>query len=281
MKKNKIIRRFMHRPQAVIGLCILVLEILFMCFAPVFIDIDPNHVNTAAFFAAPSDEYLLGADGSGRDIFARLIYGGRNTLFIGIASTFVSILVGLPLGLFAGYYRGRVEGLIMRSADVFQSFPTLVLGLVIAAVLGPSIPLLIFMIGFFGWPSIAKLIYGNVLSVRSKEYVEAERAIGANDLQLLFGTVLPNSIAPLWVALSFRVSTAMLTESSLSFLGVGVKPPAASWGNIIQEASSLVVLTTRWWIWVPAGLCLIVTVICLNFVGEGLRDALDPKMQRM
>jgi peptide/nickel transport system permease protein len=156
----------------------------------------------------------------------------------------------------------------------------MVLILVVVAVFGSSIPSLIILIGVLNWPTIAKLIYGNVLSVRSMEYVEAERAIGTPSLRILIKTVMPNSIAPLWVSLSFRISNAMITESALSFLGAGVQPPTPSWGNIIQSATSLVVLTQRWWIWIPAGVCLVVTIFCINFIGEGIRDALDPKMKR-
>ena len=157
----------------------------------------------------------------------------------------------------------------------------MVLILVVVAVFGSEIPIIIFLIGILNWPAIAKLIYGNVLSLRGREFVEAERAIGSSDLKIIFKTILPNAIAPLWVALAFRISSAMITESALSFLGAGVQPPQASWGNIIQAATSLAVLTKRWWIWIPAGVCLVVTIVCINFVGEGIRDALDPKMKRL
>lgn len=281
LKKDTFISRFMRHRIASTALFILVIEVLLLIFLPVFIEMDPVVIDKTAFSQAPSEKYILGTDEVGRSIFARLVYGGRTSLLIGVCATAVSLLIGVPLGLFAGYYRGMVETLIMRSADIFLSFPSMVLNLVIVAVFGSSIPLLIFVIGVLQWPSVAKLIYGNVLSVRSKEFVEAEQALGASDLKIIFGTVLPNSIAPLWVSLAFRISRAMLTEASLSFLGAGVQPPQASWGNIIQAANSVVVLTLKWWVWVPPGLCLMLTIICLNFVGEGIRDALDPKMRQL
>ena len=169
----------------------------------------------------------------------------------------------------------------MRCADIFLSFPAMVLILVAVAVFGATIPLIMILIGVLHWPAIAKLIYGNALSVSSMEYIDSERAIGTGSLKILFKTVLPNAITPLWVALAFRISSAMMTESALSFLGAGVQPPDASWGNIIQGATNLAILTQRWWIWVPAGVCLVVTIVCINFIGEGIRDALDPKMRRM
>lgn len=281
MSFKEFFRRFSHHKLALISLCILVIELILIIFLPVIMDLDPNAVDATSFYGAPSETHILGADGTGRDIFSRLVYGGRTSLLIGFAATAVCISVGLPLGLLAGFYRGWFETIIMRLSDIFQSFPIVILALVITAVFGSSVSILILIIGFLQWPSIAKLIYGNVLSVREREFVEAERTIGASNLKLLICTVLPNSIAPLWVALAFRISSSMLTESMLSFIGAGVRPPTASWGNIIQEASSVAVLTNRWWIWVPAGICLMLTVFCLNFIGEGVRDALDPKMKRV
>lgn len=281
MTFKEFVRRFSRHKLALISFFLLMIEILIVCFAPVLMDLDPTTIDKKAFSAAPSELHPLGTDGSGRDILSRLVYGGRMSLLVGIAATAVSVAVGLPLGLIAGFYRGKLEGVIMRASDITQSFPSIVLTLVLVAVFGSSVPLLILIIGVLHWPAVGKLIYGNALSVRSKEFVEAERTIGASDFKLLFRTVLPNCIAPLWVSLAFRISASMLTESSLSFLGAGIRPPQASWGNIIQEASSLAVLTTRWWIWVPAGICLMITVVCLNFVGEGIRDALDPKMKRV
>lgn len=279
--KGDFLKSFFKHKLAVMGLAVLVVEILLMIFLPMVIEMDPVAIDNTAFNQAPGQVHLLGTDDVGRDILARVVYGGRISIIIGILATVISVALGLPLGLLAGYYRGKVETFIMRAADIFMSFPSMVLILVVVAVFGSSVPIIIVLIGVLGWPAIAKLIYGNVLSVRSKEYVESEKAIGTGSLKILFCTVLPNSIAPLWVSLAFRISNAMITESALSFLGAGVQPPTASWGNIIQAAANLAVLTRRWWIWIPAGVCLVVTIICINFIGEGVRDALDPKMKRL
>lgn len=279
--KGDFLKSFFKHKLAVMGLAVLVVEILLMIFLPMVIEMYPVAIDNTAFNQAPGQVHLLGTDDVGRDILARVVYGGRISIIIGILATVISVALGLPLGLFAGYYRGKVETFIMRAADIFMSFPSMVLILVVVAVFGSSVPIIIVLIGVLGWPAIAKLIYGNVLSVRSKEYVESEKAIGTGSLKILFCTVLPNSIAPLWVSLAFRISNAMITESALSFLGAGVQPPTASWGNIIQAAANLAVLTRRWWIWIPAGVCLVVTIICINFIGEGVRDALDPKMKRL
>lgn len=280
-RKDSFLYKFSKHRVAMIALCILIVELLVLILVPPIMGLDPITSDTRAFGKAPSAEHPLGTDDVGRDILARVLYGGRTSILIGVGATAVCVLIGLPLGLLAGYYRGAVETIIMRCADIFLSFPAMVLNLVIVAVFGSSVPMLIFVIGALHWPAVAKLIYGNVLSTRNKEFVEAEKAIGSSDFKIIFRTVLPNSIAPLWVALSFRISNAMLTESALSFLGAGVQPPQASWGNIMQSAMSLMVLRTRWWQWIPAGVMLMLTIVCLNFVGEGLRDALDPKMKRM
>jgi peptide/nickel transport system permease protein len=168
----------------------------------------------------------------------------------------------------------------MRLADIFLSFPSMILVLVMVAIFGNSLPILILLIGLLAWPQPARLVYGRALSVRRMEYVEAAKVGGNSTLSILIKYVLPNSVAPLWMSIAFQISSAMLTESALSFLGAGVQTPAASWGNIIHEALNVVVLYSAPWIWLPAGLCLIVTVVSINFVGEGVRDALDPKMKQ-
>lgn len=214
-----------------------------------------------------------------RDLFARVLYGGRVSLFVGMASTVISVAIGIPLGLIAGYFRGIAESIIMRTADAFMSFPSMVLILVLVAVFGPSILTVTVVIGVLGWTSIAKLIYGNVLSIRECEYVQAAKAVGTRTSKILFSEVLPNAITPVWANISFRIAGAVLTESSLSFLGMGVQTPQASWGNIIYAAQNLLVLTARPWVWLPSGICIILVAVGFNFMGEGIRDALDPKIK--
>ena len=200
------------------------------------------------------------------------------SLQVGILSAIISLVVGVPLGLLAGYYRGWVDVVIMRLADIFMSFPSMVLILVLVSVLGPSIATVTVVIGILGWPRFARTIYGNVLSVRESEYVEAARAIGTKDLSIMTKYILPNSFAPVLIAFTFRAAQAIITESALSFLGMGVQAPQASWGNILYEAQSISVLAMRPWLWVPPGVALLVTILCINFIGDGMRDALDTKM---
>lgn len=276
----QFLKNFSRHHLATASFVVLVIEIFAVILLPVIMKLDPYSIDPMAFAAPPSVRHFLGTDEVGRDIFARILFGGRVSLFVGIVSAMISVVIGLPLGLVAGYWGGRLGAIIMRVADMFMSFPSMVLILVMVAILGPSISTVTIVIGVLGWTNPAKLVYGNVLSVRSKEYVDAARVIGTSDFGIITKYILPNAVAPLWMSIAFRTSSAIITESSLSFLGAGVRPPQASWGNIIYAAQNLLVLTTKPWIWIPAGICLLITVICINLVGEGLRDALDPKMKR-
>lgn len=278
IRNSQAMKKFIHNKKAMLGLAIVTILVLAVVFIPLFADLDPYTTDRAAGFnKPPSDAHILGTDDVGRDLFARLLYGGRISLFVGITSTIISVLIGIPLGLIAGYFRGTAESIIMRTADAFMSFPSMVLILVLVAVFGPSILTVTVVIGVLGWTAIAKLIYGNVLSIRGREYIQAARAVGVSTKKILFSEVLPNAIPPVWANISFRVAGAILTESSLSFLGMGVQTPQASWGNIIFAAQNLLVLTARPWVWLPPGICIILVVIGFNFIGEGVRDALDPK----
>lgn len=278
IRNSQAMKKFIHNKKAMLGLAIVTILVLAVVFIPLFADLDPYTTDRAAGFnKPPSDAHILETDDVGRDLFARLLYGGRISLFVGITSTIISVLIGIPLGLIAGYFRGTAESIIMRTADAFMSFPSMVLILVLVAVFGPSILTVTVVIGVLGWTAIAKLIYGNVLSIREREYIQAARAVGVSTKKILFSEVLPNAIPPVWANISFRVAGAILTESSLSFLGMGVQTPQASWGNIIFAAQNLLVLTARPWVWLPPGICIILVVIGFNFIGEGVRDALDPK----
>ncbi|XCP84939.1 ABC transporter permease [Roseburia hominis] len=275
-----VVERFFRHKLAVIGIAFIIFEVLVVSFLPMIMELNPNVSDfLAGITAAPSDAHILGTDDVGRDVFARLIYGGRVSLLVGVASAMISVLIGIPLGLLAGYYRGIVEMIIMRLADVFMSLPSMVLIMVLVSVLGPSISTATAVIGVMGWPNTARLLYGKVLSVRESDYVEAARAIGTKDVKIMSRYILPNAITPVLVSFTFGIANAILQESSLSFLGMGVQPPQASWGNILYAAQSITVLSAKPWIWVPTGIVLLLTVLSFNFFGDGLRDALDPKMQ--
>ena len=288
MKKKKgikgsyfqdVVERFLHHRLAVFALFFLAVEILVVIFLPMILGLDPYSIDVMAFGKGPSETHLMGTDDVGRDMFARIIYGGRVSLTVGILSAVISLIVGIPLGLIAGYFRGKSEIIVMRLADIFMSFPSMILILVLVAIFGPSVWTVTLVIGVLGWTDFAKLMYGNVLSVKNKEYVESAKAIGTKDFRLLVKYIIPNSFAPVLINFTFRTAQAIIQESSLSFLGMGVQPPEASWGNILYAAQSIVVLSHRPWLWIPPGILLVLTVCSINFMGDGMRDALDSKMK--
>ena len=244
-----------------VGLFVITLEIILVVVLPFIMHLNPYDSDYTAFSAAPSGLHILGTDAIGRDIFARLVYGGRTSLLVGLLSTIISCAIGVPLGLIAGYFRGKAEIAIMRVADIFMSFPSIVLILVLVAVIGPSIWSVTIVIGVLGWTQFARLIYANVLSVSEKEYVESARAIGTSNYKIITKYILPNSFAPILIAITFQMASAILMESSLSFLGMGVQPPGASWGNMLYDAQSITVLSKRLWIWMPPGIALLITCL--------------------
>lgn len=271
-------RRFWTDRRAVAGLVILLLEVLLVLFVPPLFGLEPNLTDQAAgFWAPPSGAHWLGTDDVGRDVLARLICGGQVSLLVGFAAAGISLGVGVPLGLLAGWRQGKWEYWIMRLADVFQSFPSIVLVLCLVSLVGASVWNIVAVIGLLGWTGIARLVYANTLTVREREYVLAARALGGRWTTILRRNVLPNAVGPVWAVLPLRVGRAILSESSLSFLGVGIRTPQASWGSLIQYATNTAVFVGRPWIWVPPAVCIVLTVISLQWVGDGLRNALDPR----
>lgn len=276
---SEVLSKLVEHKMAMAGLFVLITEVVLVIVLPFVMTLNPYDSDYTAFYAAPSSAHLLGTDAIGRDVFSRLIYGGRTSLLVGLVSTIISCLIGVPLGLIAGYFRGKAEVVIMRVADIFMSFPSIILILVLVAVIGPSVSSVTIVIGVLGWTQFARLIYANVLSVSEKEYVESARAIGTSNFKIITKYILPNSFAPILIAVTFQMASAILTESSLSFLGMGVQPPGASWGNMIYDAQSVTVLSQKLWIWMPPGISLLITVLSINFLGDGIRDALDPKIR--
>lgn len=275
-----VAERFWAHKMAVVGLAALFLLLAAVLILPLVMPLDPySSFVQGGFNQRPSALHFLGTDRTGRDIFSRLVYGGRVSLGIGIFSALISLAIGVPLGLAAGYWRGWAETVIMRLADVFMSFPAIILILVLAALVGTSIYSITIVIGILGWTQFARLLYSKVLSIRENEYIESAKAVGAGPFRILTKYILPNAFAPCLVVFTFRTAAAILLEAALSFLGLGVQPPLASWGNLMYDAQSIVVLSTQPWSWMPPGLCLVVTVLGINFIGDGLRDALDPKMR--
>ena len=271
-------RRFLRHRLALAGAVIVVLIVLMALFAPWLAPHEPNHVDIMLAREGPSSGHLLGSDVVGRDVLSRLIYGSRVSLSVGLGAVGIYVLIGLILGCVAGYFGGWVDMLISRLVDAVLSFPVLMLILVIVGMLGPNLFNIILALGFLGWPEVARIVRGQTLAVREELYVMSSEAAGARSSRIILKDVLPNIMSPVIVNATFGVARAILIEAGLSFLGMGVQPPTASWGNMLNDAQSLSILETMPWMWVPPGLMIFVATISINFVGDGLRDALDPKL---
>ncbi len=273
-------RRFVRNKLAMVALAILIIMALGAIFAPV---LTPHERDTANFVdsnTAPDSTYLLGTDPMGRDMLTRLLYGGRISLTVGIFATALRVVFGVIVGGIAGYYGGRIDNFLMRVADVFSSLPFLPMALTFSAALGPSIQNVMLVLAILGWPGIARIVRAEILSLREREFMEAATALGINDFKKITSHLIPNTMASIIVSATTGVASAILTESALSFLGLGVSVPVPSWGNMITEAQKLKVLQDRWWQWIPPGLAIFLAVISFNLVGDGLRDALDPRLKR-
>lgn len=270
-------RRFRRHKLAMASLIFLGIMIAVALAAPLVAGNDPLAMNPRQAMAAPSMDHPLGTDLAGRDIWARLIYGTRVSLAVGLVSVSISLAITLLLGTLAGYYGGAVDMIIMRVTDIMMVFPGLVLIIAVVSVIGPSIFNVMIVLGVLGWTGTTRLLRGQILSVRELDYVLAARATGVPDRRIMWAHVLPNAIAPLLVAATFGVAGAILTEAGLSYLGLGVLPPTPSWGSMLNAANSITVLERNWWVWIPPGVAVMLTVMAINFTGDGLRDALDPR----
>ncbi len=247
-------------------------------FAPWLAPFDPNFINVDALLLPPSMDHFMGTDALGRDIFSRILYGGRVSLWVGFVAVGIATAIGLVLGLTAGYFGRFVDEIIMRGVDVMLCFPSFFLILAVIAFLEPSLTNIMIVIGLTGWMGVARLVRAETLTIRERDYVLAARAAGAGPGRIIFRHILPNAIAPVLVSATLGVAGAILTESSLSFLGLGVQPPDASWGNMLLEGKE--VLGIAWWLSVFPGLAILFTVLGYNLLGESLRDLLDPRLKQ-
>jgi len=275
---------FRENPGAVAGLYFLVLVLLAALFADVIAPHDPTVQYRDALLVPPvwqeggSWDYLLGTDAVGRDLFSRIVYGARFSLFIGVMVVTLSMSAGIMLGLVAGYFRGRIETAIMRLMDVILAFPSLLLALGLVAILGPALINAMIAIAVVLLPHFVRLTRSSVMVEKDKEYVIASRLAGAGHMRLMLNTILPNCMAPLIVQATLSFSSAILDAAALGFLGMGAQPPTPEWGSMLAEAREFIL--RAWWVVTFPGLAILLTVLSINLMGDGLRDALDPKMKR-
>lgn len=278
-QRRRAWRRFRrHKLALASAVLMVVFVVVFFPLASVVAPIDPAKIEIKEIGLSPGPGHLLGTDLTGRDVWSRVIYGGRVSMSVGIVAVALYITIGTILGSVSGYYGGRTDALIMRVTDTVMAFPTLIILITIVSFIGPGIFNSMLAIGFIGWTGVARLVRSLILSIREMDYVMAAHAVGVEQKWIIMRHILPNVVAPITVAASFGIAGAILTEAGLSFLGLGVQVPTPSWGNMLNEAQNISIIEDMPWFWVPPGLMITICVLSINFIGDGLRDALDPRM---
>ena len=277
---GEVFFRLRKNKMAMFSLYILVAIILLCIIIPIISPYEIQTTNLAGKDQSPNSRHLLGTDLIGRDLFTRLFYAGRISLGVALAVVAIECVIGVVLGSLSGFYGGIIDGVIMRIAEIFMSFPFMIITITIVAVFGNSIFTLILVLALLSWPSIARIVRGQILSLREMEYMEACEALGISDIRRIFRHLLPNVLAYVIVYATLGMASVILVETSLSFLGLGVSPPTPTWGNMIQEARNMLIIQHKWWYWIPPGIAIFISVMCFNILGDGMRDAIDPKMKR-
>jgi peptide/nickel transport system permease protein len=270
--------RFRTKRFAIAGVVVVIFLFLLSFLAPYITPYGPDDLDLYHVLMPPSSAHWFGTDDLGRDVLTRMIYGAQISLEVGFVAAGIAVIIGTLVGLIAGYYSGWVDNILMRFVDIMLCFPTFFLILAVIAFLGQSIWYIMIIIGLTGWMGVARLVRAEVLSIRERDYVMAVRALGASDMRIIFRHIFPNAMAPVLVSATLGVAGAILTESALSFLGIGVPPPTPSWGNILTSGKDYIEFA--WWLTLYPGLAITVTVLAYYLVGEGIRDALDPRLNR-
>ena len=275
--KKTFWRYFKRNTLAVGGLAFILIIFLVAGFASFMAPYDPGKTDVSLKLRAPSPQHVLGTDQLGRDVLSRMLYGSRISLSVGFVAVAISILIGILVGALAGYYGGWTDSLLMRFVDIMICFPSFFLILTVVALLGPSLVKVMFVIGITSWMGTSRFVRAEFLSLRERDFVQAAKALGVKDLRIIYRHILPNALAPVFVTATLDVATAILVEAGLSFLGFGAQPPAPSWGNILTEGRTYIF--DAWWLTIFPGFAILITVLSFNLLGEGLRDALDPRLR--
>ncbi len=269
--------RFKQHRLGVIGAAVVLLLFVVSLSAPLLAPYDPNFIDIKSILEPPGAGHWFGTDQLGRDVLSRIIWGGRISLLVGFVSVGIAAMAGIILGSAAGYFGGLVDSIIMRFVDIMLCFPTFFLILAVVAFLEPSIWNIMIVIGATNWMGIARLIRAEILSLKERDYVLAARSLGAGPFRILWRHIIPNAMAPVLVSITLGVAGAILTESALSFLGIGVQPPTPSWGNILTAGKESI--EVAWWLSFYPGIAILITVLGYNLLGEGIRDAIDPRLR--
>lgn len=278
-KMNRSLRKLLKNKLALAGMIIFAVIMLAAIMAPILTSYDPLGVDMKSVLQAPSTAHILGTDKIGRDIFSRVLYGGRISILVGLGSALGAAFIGVLLGAYAGYKGGTIDKIILRISEIFMAFPQIVLVLLLVTILGQSLRNLLIIFIATGWGSVYRMTRARMLSIREEEYVQALKAFGLSDVVVCYKHMLPNAIGPILVNITLSTAMFILEEASLSFLGLGVPLQIATWGNILNAAQDQTVLLRNWWIWLPVGVVISLFVMSVNFMGDGLRDSADPTQQ--
>lgn len=271
-------QRLKRNRMAMAGGSVVLLLFAVSLLAPILAPYDPSQINAWHVLTPPSWEHWFGTDELGRDVFSRVLYGSQISLKVGFVAVGIAVAIGLVVGLLSGYYSGVVDNILMRLVDIMLCFPAFFLILAVITFLKPDILYIMIVIGLTGWMGVARLVRAETLSIREMDYIMAARCIGCSDARIIFRHILPNAMSPILVSATLGIAGAILTESALSFLGIGVQPPTPSWGNILTSGKDYIEFA--WWLSLFPGLAILITVLSYNLLGEGIRDALDPRINR-
>lgn len=277
LRKN--IRKFVNNRLAMIGLVFVVLIVLSSIFAPLLTSYDPSQISLGEKNLSPCAAHILGTDNLGRDVFSRVLYGGRISVLVSVLGALMGSFVGMVLGSIAGYFGGKVDMLLVRLSEIFQTFPEMILIMILVAILGQGVGNLILVFSVTGWMTTFRMVRNEFLALREETYVQVCEAFGMSKAAIMFKQILPNVLSPVIVSTTVNVAGFILSEAGLSFLGVGVPSSVPTWGNILNAAKSVEVVSNYWWLWAVPGAVISIFVLAINFFGDGLRDVLDPKQQ--
>ena len=279
INSNKRIFKLLKNKKAIIGCAILIFIILLSLIGSIVTCHERDLIDTAIANSKPSFEHILGTDDLGRDVFVRLSYGGRVSLAVGIGATAISLIIGVTFGAIAGYYGGTIDHIIMIFIDIFMCLPFLVIAIILADLIGASVWNSVFIIGCLGWTTIARIVRGQVMTLKQRQFVEAAKCVGMNSMEIIIKHIIPNSIPTIIVYATLGIAGAILAEAGLSYLGMGVKQPIPSWGNMLSTARNMKSLMRYWWEWAPAGIMIFLTILSINFIGDAIREVLNPKVK--
>ncbi len=274
---KRSLNKMISNKLGMIGFIVVVVMSLMSILAPVLTNIDPAVTDMANINKAPGGLHILGTDSIGRDLFSRLLYGGRISISIGIISAFTTSFIGTVFGLIAGYFRGIVDSFLVRLSEVIQTVPMIILVMVLVTIIGPGVRNMVLVFSLTGWMTVFRIVRNEVLRLREETYVEVNRAFGISNGKIMFSQILPNTLSPIIVATTINVAFFILSETELSFLGLGVPTNISTWGTIINGAKSLSVIENQWWLWIIPGAVISLFIMSINFFGDALRDVLDPK----